>query len=405
MRVAQINGGVFGSTGKIMFGIANVCEQAGHATFCASPITTTNRYRQPNHEYYPIGNFHSRRFHVLLDRLTGKQSGHAHIETKRLLKRLDVFSPDIVQLHNLHGSYINLPMLFGYLQKRRIHTVWTLHDCWAFTGHCPHFDMIGCDKWRTGCHHCPQYRGYPQSIYDNSRQGYHDKKQLFTGLDHLHIVTPSVWLGELAKQSFLGKYPVTVINNGINPDVFVPTASDFRQRYGLENKKVVLGVAFGWGDAKGLDVLIALSKRLPADYQVVLVGTDDQVDATLPSNILSIHRTQNQQELAEIYTAADVLANPTRQETLGLVNIEALACGTPVVTFASGGSPECLDASCGAVVPRDDVEGMLAQVMRICEDKPYTAEECRQFAVRFDEKKKYEDYIQLYHAILNDEQR
>ena len=215
------------------------------------------------------------------------------------------------------------------------------------------------------------------------------------GLD-LTIITPSQWLADQVKMSFLKDYPVKVINNGIDLSVFKPTESDFRDRYGFVDKKIVLGVAFGWGHRKGLDVFIELSKRLPEDYRIVLVGTDDNVDKQLPANIVSIHRTQNQTELAEIYTAADVFANPTREEVLGLVNIESLACGTPVVTFKTGGSPECIDETCGSVVPCDDVDAVEMEIRRICEEKPYSIEACLARAKSFDMNEKFKEYVDLY---------
>ena len=225
------------------------------------------------------------------------------------------------------------------------------------------------------------------------------KKKWFTGIQNLTIVTPSRWLAEQVKQSFLKDYPVKVINNGIDLNLFTRTESEFRIRYGCTNKKIVLGVAFGWGKSKGLDVFCALSKRLPEDYQIVLVGTDDKLDAQLPGNVISIHRTQNQCELAEVYSAADVFINPTRGDTFPTVNIESLACGTPVVTFAVGGSPEILDESCGVVVPRDDVDALESAIRYVCEKNPFTQDACIARAKRFDKQDRFQDYIDLYEQI------
>ena len=399
MRIVQINGGVFGSTGKIMFSIAKLCEKEDYEMLCASPITITNKEKEPAHAYYKIGTFKKRKFNVLLDRVTGKQNGYAVRETKKLISEIRRFSPDIVHLHNIHGSFINLRLLFNYIKSSGVKVVWTLHDCWSFTGHCTHFDMVGCDKWKTGCYSCPQYKTYPKSIFDNSKSGYKTKKNLFSDIKDMYIVTPSAWLGSLAKQSFLGSYDVRVINNGINLDIFKPTESDFRQKYGTENKKIVLGVAFGWGYAKGLDVFVELSKRLTDEYAVVLVGTDDNIDESLPQNIISIHRTQNQKELAGIYTAADVLVNPTRQENFPTVNMEALACGTPVVTFKTGGSPEIIDETCGSVIEKDDIDGVVREVARVCHEDCYSLDNCIKRASKYDEKKLFAEYIDLYRSI------
>lgn len=217
------------------------------------------------------------------------------------------------------------------------------------------------------------------------------------------IVTPSEWLASLVKESYLKYYPVKVINNGIDLNVFKPTESDFRKKYALENKYIVLGVAFGWGRRKGLDVFVELARRLDKEkYKVVLVGTDDNVDKLLPENIISIHRTQNQTELAEIYTAADVFANPTREENYPTVNMESVACGTPVVTFNTGGSPEMLDETCGAAVAKDDNDAMYNEIIRICEAKPYSLEACIKKAKGFDKNEKFGEYIRLY-EVLNEQ--
>ena len=398
MNIVQINGGTVGSTGKIMLGISTVCTDEKQRTLCAAPeVPSGNKIGQ---NYYIIQNNNHRKINVLFDRITGRHNMHSKIATEKLLKVISGFKPDIIQLHNLHEAYINLPMLFKYIKKHNIKTVWTLHDCWAFTGHCPHFDIVGCDKWKTGCYDCPQYKDYPKSFFDNSKYMYRLKKKWFTGVKNMTIVTPSEWLAGLVKESYLKDYPVKVINNGIDLNVFKPTESDFREKYGCENKYIVLGVAFGWGKRKGLDVFIELEKRLDKEkYKIVLVGTDDSVDKLLPENIISIHRTQNQTELAEIYTAADVFANPTREENYPTVNMESVACGTPVVTFNTGGSPEMLDETCGAVAEKDDTDAMYNEIIRICETKPYSEEACLKKANGFDAWRKFENYVQLYRKI------
>jgi glycosyltransferase involved in cell wall biosynthesis len=225
---------------------------------------------------------------------------------------------------------------------------------------------------------------------------YRKKQEWFTGVQDLTIVTPSHWLAGLVGESFLKDYPVKVIHNGIDLPVFKPTESDFRKKHHCEDKFILLGVAFGWGARKGLDVFIDLASRLDDRFQIVLVGTDDNVDKNLPPNIISIHRTQNQTELAEIYTAADLFVNPTREEALGLVNIESLACGTPVVTFQTGGSPECVDPTCGSVVPCDDANALEQEILRIAETKPYSPDACLNKAKEFDMNERFEEYVRLY---------
>lgn len=399
MRIVQINGGAKGSTGKIMFGIAELAKAQGYDVMCASPITTTNRDAGEGCGYYRIGTFNSRRINVLLSRITGFNGCFAWMETYRFLKKLDEFKPDIIHLHNLHDSYINLPMLFSYIKKNNIPVVWTLHDCWAFTGQCPHFTIAKCDRWKTGCYDCRQYHEYPSSLYDNTKKMWNLKKKWFTGIKNLTIVTPSKWLARLVKESYLKGYPVKVINNGINLNVFKPRKSYFREQYSIPPSRIiVLGVAFGWGYKKGLDCFIELANKLPKEeYQIVLVGTDDKVDEILPDNIISIHRTENQDELAEIYTAADVFVNPTREEVLGLVNIEAQACGTPVITFNTGGSPECVDENSGFVVDSFD------ELLEVLNNRQYveaTRALCIKSSRRFYDKMKYGEYLNLYNEVI-----
>lgn len=404
MRIVQINGGAKGSTGKIMMGIAEVARAQGHEVMCASPITTTNRDAGEDCSYYRIGTFNSRRVNVALARITGFNGCFAWFETYKLLKKIDEFKPDIIHLHNLHDSYINLPMLFSYIKKHNVPTVWTLHDCWAFTGQCPHFTMVKCDKWKAGCYGCPQYKEYPASLYDNTKKMWQLKKKWFSGVKNMTIVTPSEWLAGLARESYLKQYPIEVINNGIDLNVFKPTHSNFRKQYGIPGDKyIVLGVSFAWGYRKGLDCFVEMAEKLGEQYQIVLVGTDDEIDKNLPHNIISIHRTQNQKELAEIYSAADVFVMPTREENYPTVNMEAIACGTPVVTFDTGGSPEMLDDKTGIVVEANDIEATKKAIKDICEKKRCNDEEyIVAYSKNFDMKKRFAEYIELYANVLEE---
>lgn len=404
MRIVQINGGAKGSTGKIMMGIAEVARAQGHEVMCASPITTTNRDAGEDCGYYRIGTFNSRRVNVALARITGFNGCFAWFETYKLLKKIDEFKPDIIHLHNLHDSYINLPMLFSYIKKHNVPTVWTLHDCWAFTGQCPHFTIVKCDKWKVGCHNCPQYKEYPASLYDNTKKMWQLKKKWFTGVKNMTIVTPSEWLAGLARESYLKQYPIEVINNGIDLNVFKPTHSNFRERYEIPAEKhIILGVSFAWGYRKGLDCFVEIAEKLGEQYQIVLVGTDDEIDKNLPHNIISIHRTQNQKELAEVYSAADVFVMPTREENYPTVNMEAIACGTPVVTFDTGGSPEMLDDKTGIVVKANDIEATKKAIKDICEKKKCNDEEyIVAYSKKSDMKKRFAEYIELYANVLEE---
>ena len=397
MRIVQINGGAKGSTGKIMMGIAEVARAQGHEVMCASPITTTNRDAGEDCGYYRIGTFNSRRVNVALARITGFNGCFAWLETYKLLKKIDEFKPDIIHLHNLHDSYINLPMLFSYIKKHNVPTVWTLHDCWAFTGQCPYFTIVKCDKWKAGCHNCPQYKEYPASLYDNTKKMWQLKKKWFTGVKNMTIVTPSRWLAILAQESYLKEYSIQVINNGIDLNVFKPTQSNFRERYEIPAEKhIILGVSFAWGYRKGLDCFVEMAEKIGERYQIVLVGTDDEIDKNLPQSIISIHRTQNQKELAEIYSAADVFAMPTREENYPTVNMEAIACGTPVVTFRTGGSPEMLNEKVDRVVPVDDVKEMMSEIKNIC---TRAGDKGRMNGLdRLSMEIKFREYITLYNT-------
>lgn len=396
MVIAEINTVNYGSTGNIMLNVAEIARRHEHETYTFSRAWFSKKPSKCINDQF-FGYRLDNAMHRVVGPIVGLEGCFSYVGTRALISKLQKIHPDVIQIHNLHGWYINLPLLFNYIKKNNIRVVWTLHDCWAFTGHCPCFTMAKCEKWQTECRHCPQYRDYPQSYLDNSRRMYRLKKKWFTGVKDLTIVTPSEWLAGLVKQSFLKEYPVKVINNGIDLSIFKPTDSDFRAKYNIGDKHIVLGVAFGWGKRKGLDVFVELAQRLDAEkYQIVLVGTDDSVDALLPENVISIHRTQNQTELAEIYTAADVFANPTREEVFGLVNTEALACGTPGVTFNSGGSPECYDETCGVVVPCDDIDAMEKEIIRICEDHPYNAKSCMDHAKKYSNTIKFEEYIKLY---------
>lgn len=399
MKVVQINSYNFGSTGNIMLGIASTVYGRNGKIVNCYPKSRSNEKRQKKEDLI-IGDRVSNNIHLMLSYLTGFTGCFSFFTTKRLIKQFKTIKPELIHLHNLHSSYINVALLFKYIKKYNVKVVWTLHDCWAFTGHCPHFTIEQCKKWKTGCFECPKFKEYPKSLFDNSKKMWKLKKKWFTGVKDLTIVTPSEWLAGLVKQSFLKNYTVKVINNGIDLNIFKPTKSDFREKYNIGNKFIVLGVAFGWGERKGLDVFVELAQRLDNEkYQIVLVGTEEGVDKLLPQNIISIHRTQNQYELAGIYTAANVFANPTREENYPTVNMEAIACGTPVITFNTGGSPEILTKKTGSVVGYNDINAMEAEIIRICETKPYSEDNCIERAKNFDMNDRFKEYIELYGSI------
>lgn len=397
MHVVSINLGNFGSTGTIMRSIGEFVSERDAKVMLAYPESPKN-VAVGEDDYIICSNL-ERRINEKLAYMTGIRGCCAWISTKRFIKKLKKISPDIIHLHNLHNNYLNLGMLFHYIKKNNIHVVWTMHDCWPITGQCPHFTIEKCDKWKNGCYHCRKISEYPKSKYDNAKLMWNLKKKWFTGIKNMVIVTPSVWLKEIVEDSFLNEYPVKVINNGINLDVFKPTESNFREIYNCRGKKIILGVAFDWGYKKGLDVFIDLATNLPKNYQIVLVGTNETIDLQLPKNIISIHRTANQVELAKIYTAVDLFVNPTREENYPTVNMEAIACGTPVLTYRTGGSPEIVDESCGCVVDYDDKKALQKEIIRILENFPYTEKNCLKRAEMFDVNRKYEEYVRLYDSL------
>lgn len=393
MKVLQINATYgSGSTGKICYSVAKLMDKENieHLTlYSQGSLKAENAVKIKNKTYYKI--------QALKSRVFGNYGFNSSSATKEIIWQIKEFSPDIVHLHNIHGHNVNLKMLFTFFKKNpQIKLFWTFHDCWVFTAYCPHYTMAKCYKWQSECSHCKSRKEYSW-FFDKSKKLFNRKKELFTGLN-LTIITPSEWLAGEVKKSFLKDYPVKVINNGIDLSVFKPTGSDFREKHGIDKDKFLLsGVAFGWGERKGLDVFIKLSERLDKNkYAIVLVGGNAETDKLLPKDIISIRRTQNQTELAEIYSSCDLFVNPTREENYPTVNMESIACGTPVITFKTGGSPEIINEKTGAVVDCDDINGLIKEIERIRKERPFTKEDCVLRAEEFDADKKFKEYTELY---------
>jgi len=397
MKVLQINSvcGI-GSTGRIATDIHNILIEQGHESYIAYgrdlPKNCENAIR--------IGTKIDNYTHVAKTRLLDKHGFGSIQATKEFINRIKDIDPDIIHLHNIHGYYINVEILFNYLKEANKPVVWTLHDCWSFTGHCSHFDYIGCNKWKTGCFNCPQKQEYPKSILiDNSEQNFHRKSEAFTGVENLTIVTPSKWLAQLVNESFLNDYRIEIIHNGIDLEVFKPTKSSFRKKYNLQNKFIILGVASTWTNRKGLEEFVKLSHELDKDEVIVLVGVTNYQIKQLPKNIIGIRRTNSIEELAEIYTAADVFVNPTLEEVLGMTNIEALACGTPVVTFDTGGSPECIDNNTGIVVEKGNLKQLRKAIFNIKENSFNESTLIERSRKLYNNNERYQEYLDLYFRI------
>jgi putative colanic acid biosynthesis glycosyltransferase len=400
-KLLQINSVVnSGSTGRIAEEIAHTAIASGWESYIA--FGRNERYSESN--LIRIGNDLGIKMHGLQTRLFDRHGLGSVKSTKLFIQQVDKIKPDIIHLHNIHGYYINIEILFNYLSKVDVPVVWTLHDCWSITGHCTHFSYVGCEKWRTKCYSCPQKNEYPASLFiDRSEKNYILKNELFNSLSNLTLVPVSQWLSDILKDSFLQKYPSSVINNGINTSVFKPSGNnEFRERYGLQNKFILLGVASIWSQRKGLEDFIELSKTLGADYQIILVGLTRKQKDQLPVEILGIERTESVEELAELYASSDVYINTTYEDTFPTTNLESLACGTPVITYNTGGSPESIDESTGIVVEQGNIS-KLVEAIRVIKDngKQYYSDACVNRVNRlFKKEDRYKEYIDLYESLI-----
>lgn len=398
MKILMINS-VCGirSTGRICTDLADVLKEHGHECLIAyGREYVPEKYQEIS---YRIGSNTDVKLHALKARLfdaAGFSSGQA---TKRLIKKIREYDPDIIHLHNIHGYYLNIEILFEYLKKANKPVVWTLHDCWSFTGHCAHFDYANCEKWQTGCFSCPETSSYPKSLCDYSKKNYQRKRKSFTAVERMTIVTPSIWLANLVQHSFLKEYPVNVIPNGIDLEVFKQTKGTFRQVHHLENKKIVLGVASAWNFKKGLYDFEKLSKMLDDSYQIVLVGLTEKQKEELSKSILGIAQTNDVTELAELYSTADIFVNSTYEDTYPTVNLEALACGTAVITYQTGGSPETLNSHCGRVVPKGNIIELKKSVEELCNKEKISV--CGRD--EFDKNRCYQTYLNLFEDLQKGE--
>lgn len=399
--ILQINIVVnLGSTGHIVEEIGQHAIQQGWDSYIAygrNPrLSKSNTIR--------IGTDWDVRLHGVQTLLLDRHGLASEKPTRKLIESIKEIKPDVIHLHNIHGYYINYEILFKYLNSSDIPVVWTLHDCWSMTGHCAYFEFIGCDKWKSQCYSCPLTSKYPSSlIIDRSKSNYIRKKKLFNSVRNLTLVPVSQWLGNIVKSSFLSDYPVHVINNGINLNIFAPKKGNvISTKYKLSDYFIILGVAHIWSVRKGLKDFIKLSKLLPIDCKIVLVGLSEKQRKNLPSNILGIPSTENAEQLAELYSAADLFVNPTWEDNFPTTNLEALACGTPVITYNTGGSPEAIDSDTGFVVEKGDIDGLINAINTIKEKgKGFYSAACRERAEQlYDKNDRYMDYIKLYESIL-----
>ena len=367
MKVLFINSvcGI-GSTGRICTDLAQEYEAQGHEVKIA--YGRDGNVPEKFIKYaVRIGTDLDVKVHGIKSQLLDKHGLGSIRATEVFLKWAEEYKPDMLWLHNIHGYYINYELLFSWIKKHpEMEVKWTLHDCWAFTGHCSYFTLAKCDKWKAHCEKCPQPKKYPaRLLFDNSKQNYDRKRDAFCGVNKMTLITPSKWLSELVKESFLREYPVEVLYNTIDTEVFKPVSSKFREKNGLKDKKIVLGVASPWDERKGLEDFIWLANHLDDNYRIVLVGLTPEQISSLPTNIIGIQRTNNVQELVELYSAADVFVNPTHEDNYPTTNLEARACGTPVITYNVGGSPESVLPE--NVIEENDYDKLLARIHYVAE--------------------------------------
>lgn len=397
------------STGRIMQEIGDLAMAHGWESYVAYSkgrdgiMPCTSRI-------VPVGNGISVAWHGAVTRLTDRHGLVSAGATREFIRKIEEIGPDIIHIHNIHGYFLNYKELFSYLSQSGIPVIWTVHDCWLYTGHCYYYTAAGCGKWRTGCGHCPQIGEFPRSfLLDRSRRNWQDKKAAFTSMprDRFIIVPVSEWMKGEMEESFLKGYRMQVIHNGIDTSVFAPCdTAQVRQMYGLGDRHVILGVASIWSREKGLQDFIEMSRRLDKDEVIVLVGLSKAQKAGLPEGIVGITRTDNVYSLAALYSAADVFVNPTRQDNYPTVNLEAISCGTPVVTYRTGGSPESLTPETGAVINTGDIDGLMDTVRMIeSRGKDACMDVCRRWALgHFRKEDRYRDYIDLYESLLPNKQ-
>lgn len=362
---------------RVLF-INTTCGQGSHGKIC---VQLAKEYIAQGHECMiaygrnsvpdeaaslaiQIGDKLSIYGHVLLTRLLDRHGLGSRQATKRFLQWADEFAPDILWMHNIHGYYLNYPMLFQWIKSRPgMEVKWTLHDCWAFTGHCTNFSACKCEKWKTGCESCIQKKEYPNSfLVDFSKRNYRHKMDAFLGVDNITLYTPSNWLANIVRQSFLGVYPVQVMENPVDHSVFIHRRSSFRENHQLEDKIIVLGVANAWQRSKGLDDFIALAGMLDEKYKIVLVGLTKRQKQGIPPKILGLGKTNNAIELAEIYSSADVFVNPSVEETFGMTSYEAALCETPIVVYAGTACEEVARKYRGYIIEAN-VTALYEQIM------------------------------------------
>lgn len=406
MKILQINTTVnSGSTGRIAEDLGRVLMDQGHESY----IAYGRGIGSSQSKLIKIGNRLDNYLHGFKTALFDRHGFGSKKATRQLINEIDKIKPNVIGLHNIHGYYLNIELLFNYLKDVQIPVVWTLHDAWSFTGHCTFYDSVGCERWKTLCLQCPKKAMYPSTYFlDNSKNNWLDKKRIFNQLGNLHLVTPSNWLFKAVQQSYLNSHSISVVHNGVDLEVFkqakIGDLDRLKKAYGISvEEKVILGVANIWDKRKGLDDFIQLHSLLNEEFKIVLIGLTKTQISELPKGILGIARTEKIQDLAEWYSLAEIFINPTYQDNFPTTNLEALACGTPVVTYNTGGSPEAIDDEAGVVVEKGDLIALKNAIeSMILKGKAHYQSLCRTRAEKyFNKNERYLDYLQLYKSLVN----
>lgn len=389
-----------GSTGRIAEGIATAAMAKGWDCYMVHGARYVGESKQHSIQASTVL---SERLHFLLGLVFDNHGLNSYLSTKRLIKVINRINPDLIQLHCIHGYYLNYKVLFDYLRNKRIPIVWTFHDCWAFTGHCSHFASIECNKWKKECFDCPIKHHYPKSLLlERSRKNYMQKKQIFNSVDNLTIVCVSHWLSSIVSESFFKERSRKVIYNGVDRSVFHNRDNALRAQYGLENRFVMIAVASSWGPGKGWNDYIKLASKLDDSYCLMMVGVTDSQKRELPPQIMTFTRTDNAIQLAELYSMADVVLNLSYYETFGMTSIEGQACGTPSIVYNCTASPELVTDKTGIVVEKGNVESVFTAIKTIrMNGKQYYSQECiNRVKFFFDDRNQYDEYVELYNKLV-----
>lgn len=390
------------STGRIAEEIGDLACHSNFEVF----VAYGRNFNSSSHKALKIGSKIDVLFHGVQSLLFDNHGFGSKNATINFIKQIDQINPDIIHIHNLHGYYIHIGVLFEYLRTKNKPVVWTFHDCWPFTGHCSYFDSVNCVKWKTCCSNCPNQQKYPKSLFfDFSKRNFQHKKEIITSLDNIVVSTPSNWLNKIVRNSYFNKYKVVTINNGIDLNKFKPVV-DFSiiSKYNISKQKnIIVGVASIWDSRKGLNDFIEIRKYLENNVLIVLIGLSEKQIMNLPAGIIGISRTESVDELAAFYSLAKVFVNPTYVDNFPTTNLEALACGTPVITYNTGGSPEAIDPNTGIVVEKGDINNLIIGIKKILStDKEVFTKKCVDRAkLLYDKNNRFNDYINIYNELLN----